>query len=650
MRAVRKALRSPLVAGLLVGVLVSAAILGLRVRGYLETAELKVYDLSLRQLPLPDTEESRITLIGITEPDIQALGRWPLTDAILAKAVAKLLDYGPRAIGLDIYRDLPVPPGQEAFEHILRSHPNVIAVMKFGHDIHSRVMAPAVIRGTDQVGFNDLLVDRDGIVRRGLLFLDDAGEVAYSFALRVALLSLKAEGVVPQPDPVNPDHLRLGSTTFRPLEPTDGGYAHADARGYQLLLNFQGGRRSPPSFTLTSLLAGTVEPRMIRDKIVLIGVTAASVPDLFHIPYSSDLGSVYGVLLHAQIISQLIRAALEGDSPLTTLDDAKEAVWIVLWGLLGGGIGLVARSIWRFLLFSAGGLVILVLCVHMAFVWGWWIPSVPPAVSWVLAASLVTAYMTSQEKRQRAALMQLFSRHVSPEVAELIWQQREQFWEGGRPRSQHVIVTVLFTDLEGFTTVSEKMAPQALMDWTNTYIEIMAEVVMRHGGTVDDYYGDAIKANFGVPFPRSSEAEIKQDAVNAVNCALAMEVELRGLNEIWRAQHLPEVRMRIGIFTGPAVAGSLGSAQRLKYTTLGDTVNIAARLESFEKESWEIDAGASPCRILIGESTLRYVEERFVTKRIGDLTLKGKYEKVTVCRVLGRNEQPLDRIREEGSP
>lgn len=233
-------------------------------------------------------------------------------------------------------------------------------------------------------------------------------------------------------------------------------------------------------------------------------------------------------------------------------------------------------------------------------------------------------------------LMNLFKKHVSPEIVETIWAQRDQFLDGGRLRTQKVIATVLFTDLEGFTTVSEKMEPSALMDWLNFYMESMVQIVIKHGGVIDDYYGDSLKADFGVPLPRSTEAEFSQDAISAVDCALAMEREMIRLNLSWREQGLSPVRMRIGINTGPAVAGSLGSAQRLKYTTIGDTVNIASRLESFEKEAVDPFSDQSPCRILIGESTLRFLGQHYLVQQVGVTALKGKDEKITVYRVFGR--------------
>jgi adenylate cyclase len=133
-----------------------------------------------------------------------------------------------------------------------------------------------------------------------------------------------------------------------------------------------------------------------------------------------------------------------------------------------------------------------------------------------------------------------------------------------------------------------------------------------------------------VPLPRT--------AVAAVDCALAMEKELKRPNTIWQRQNFPTVEMRIGIFTGPVVAGSLGSAQRLKYTTVGDTVNVASRLESFDKELVDPELADSPCRILIGETTLGYLGHQFQTKIVGEANLKGKDERVTIYRVIGRAE------------
>jgi CHASE2 domain-containing sensor protein len=184
--------------------------MGLRSTGALESLELAAYDWCLRLQPEPPGEDPRIVLIQITERDIRVQQRWPLTDRTLAQALEHIAQARPRAIGLDIFRDIPVPPGGEELAEVLQNNPNIIAMMKFGSGGEDTVPPPSVLKHTEQVGANDIVVDPDGVVRRGLLFLDDGKTTAYSFALRLALLYLQAEGVVPQPDQSNPEHLRLG--------------------------------------------------------------------------------------------------------------------------------------------------------------------------------------------------------------------------------------------------------------------------------------------------------------------------------------------------------------------------------------------------------------------------------------------------------
>ncbi len=492
-----------------------------------------------------------------------------------------------------------------------------------------------MLEGTDQVGFNDLKVDPGGIVRRALLFMDDGQTVSSSFALKLALLYLQMEGIGAQPDPVNPQYLRIGETTIKPFEQNDGGYVRIDAKGYQFLVDFSDPNKSFTTTSLTRLLSGEVDAEAIKDRVVLIGVAAQSVGDLFFTSHSrGSQGGRYfhGVFIHAFVTSELIRFAFDESSPIETASEGLEVFYILLWGLIGGAIGFWARSPWRFAITGFGSLSIMALAAYYALSKGWWIPLVPPAAAWIASAAVGTAYLSNQEKRLRAQLMQLFSKHISPEVAEVIWSQREQFMDGGRPRSQKLTATVLFSDMKGFTSVSEKMDPQSLLDWLNIYMESMTQLIMKYGGVVDDFAGDGIKADFGVPLPRNNEAEIQQDAVNAVNCALEMEKEMSRLNNLWQKKNLPLAGIRIGIITGPVVAGALGSSQRMKYTTIGDSVNTASRLESYDKNL----AKESLCRILIGETTLRYLDSNFITEPIGQVSLKGKDEKMTVYRVFGK--------------
>jgi adenylate cyclase len=623
----------PCIIAIFVSTAVFLAIGGIRSAGYLEYLELMAYDWYIRNQPVFSESSQPIVIISMNEVDIQNQGRWPISDETIAQTLDTLIQNEPRTIGVDIFRDLPVPPGSEKLDSILKENKNIITVMKFGDN---GVPPPKAVKDTNQIGFNDILVDPGGIVRRGLLFLDDGDSVYYSLALRLALQYLAYEGIYPQPDGLNPQHISLGGTTISPIGPNGGSYVGIDARGYQFFVDYVKAVEPFPEITLTSLLSNEFEPDTINDKIVIIGVTAQSVKDLFYTPYSRGFRSkqqLSGVLLHAYITDQLLKVALHDYQPRRSISDREENLWILLWSLLGGLVALLGGSPLRFSIVGSGNILILCLISFYAFLKSWWIPLVPPTIAWIISAAIVTVYLSSREKSQRSLLMQLFSKYVSPEIAESIWQQRDDFFDNGRPRPQKLEVTVLFSDLKGFTALSESMDPNALVSWLNTYLEAMVKLVRDHGGIIDDYAGDGFKANFGVPLPRKNREEISQDAVNAVRCALLMEREMRKLNELWLKQNLPATGMRIGIFTGPAVAAVVGSSSRLKYTTIGDTVNIAARLESFDKNI----AQESLCRILIGESTLRYLKGQFKTEKVGEEVLKGKERKTTIYRIVGKN-------------
>ena len=636
----RQLSRFPLLAAFAASGLVFVVVYGLRTLGALEPLELAAYDWHLRLRPAPQRPAPPVVLITVTEKDIQQLGTWPVPDAVLAEALETISRANPRAIGLDIYRDVPVPPGHERLSAVFRERPRIVAAMLVPHADKPGVAPPPALRDTDRVGFTDMIVDPDGTVRRGLLMVDDGERVFYSLPLRVALLYFAQEGIRVQGDPDNPAHLRIGRTTLRPFEPSDGSYVRADAGGYQFLLDYRDRIDAFPVVTLGQLLAGRFDPALLENKIVLIGVAAESVKDSFYTPYRRSLADgnrvLYGVALYGHMVSQLLRAAAAGDAPVAVVSEMREALWILLWSLLGGAAALGLRSTWRFALAIAGGLALLFAAVHGLFVLGWWIPVVPPALGWVGAAGVVTAYVLSREKKERAELMSLFSSYVSAQLAEAIWKDRDQFLSGGRPRPQRLTATVFFSDVASFTTVSERLDPQILMDWFYEFMEAVTPVVSDHGGVIFRFIGDSIMAVFGVPVPRASEKEIAQDASNAVKCALAIQARVIALNSSLAQRGLPPIGMRIGILTGPMVAGSLGSAKRLEYNVHGDTVNTASRLEGFDKDSFNPDYFNAPCRILVGESTFTLLGDEFHGELVGEVRLKGKTSAIRIYRIQGR--------------
>ena len=625
-----------------IGLLVVLAVMAMRTAGWLESVEMAMYDWALRLRPVAVQTDPHILLISITEEDIHHIGHWPLLDEEVAHILEILTHLGAKTVGLDIYRDIEVPPGRELLNKVLATHREIITVMKFPDQDNEGILGPKILQETDQIGFNDLMIDSGGTVRRGFLFLEDEGQVASSFALLLALRYLEHEGIIPRPDPNTPEFLRLGNTTIRPLNPNDGSYADADTRGYQFLLKFSGGPLPFSNFSLTDLLEGKVPAKEIAGKIVLIGMVAESVGDNFFTPLSRGLNvhqQMSGIAIHGHMVRQLLQIALDDDPPIQSVSEEWEWGWILFWGVLGAWIGLRALSPSRFagIVIAGGGTVAVI--GYLALLNNWWIPLFSPILAWTLSGTLGIAWSLKEERQERDLLMRLFGQHVDAEIAETIWQERHQILKEGRIPARKLTVTVLFADLGGFTSVAEQLSPQELMNWLNTYMEALAGVVRKHKGIIDDYYGDGVKVNFGVPLPRTTDKAIGQDAINAVQCGLAMRREVVRLNETRGQPSFPVVRIRIGIATGPAVAGSLGSADRLKYTTMGDTVNVAARLEQLGKETTEDDKESESGTLLIGETTFRYLDSSWQMKQVGEVLLRGKKEGVNVYQVLGPSMQ-----------
>jgi adenylate cyclase len=391
--------------------------------------------------------------------------------------------------------------------------------------------------------------------------------------------------------------------------------------------------KSPRKFTTYSLddvLSNRVNHDVWRDKIVLIGEGAESAHDFETTPLQVNAP---GVELNAQILDQLLRAAGRGDKPTTSWNEPMELTWIFLWCFIGGIVGFFVRRPLPLLAVCCALAGALSAICWMAFVHDFWLPFLPALGANLIAAAIVTGYMRYQERKDREMLMRLFSQNVSPAVAQSIWLHREEFMEGHRPRPQKLFATVLFTDFRNFAAISEKLQPPDVMDWVNEYLEALALQVERHHGVIDKYMGDAIMAVFGFPLALTADADVRRDACNAVHCALDMGTQLSRLNDVWETRGRAPVQVRVGISSGPAVAGCIGTSDRLEFTMIGDTVNTAERLESFDKDY----APTDPCRILIDQSTLELLDGKFATELVQTIKLKGKEETTSIYRVLGRN-------------
>jgi len=610
--------------------------------GGFEAAELAVHDRLLAWQSSGRQPSEHIVVIGISELDIQRYG-WPLSDQLLADSITKLLSAGASVVGVDLYRDLPVGAGAEQLRKVLSEHDTVIGVEKFPDAEGNRVAPPPALAATERFGFSDMLIDPDGVVRRGLLYAFHGEQVGVAFALRIAAVALQSSGLtLGAAEDGSP---RLGEATFTPLESDFGGYAAADASGYQFPLSFAGAGGDYERLSLSQVLDSPTDRLPLGGKLVLIGVTSQSVNDSFMVPTGGmmhALKPIFGVALHAQIVDQIMRLAT-GRERLTGSVPRVVKVCLMLIACVAGAFA--GSGTGRLRLVGLCLFLSLLLAGYLGYSLALWLPWVAPLTGMATAAVAVTGFRAAREQADRKLLMELFGRHVSPRVAEHLWAQRQLLLERGRLKSERINITVMFSDLVGFTALTESLQPEALFARINEYMQTMTGAIIEHEGMVEKYLGDGIMALFGAPIARSTELEFSIDAANAVDAALAMARRLEELNHQWQSEGLPAVAMRIGIQSGPVVSGTLGNQSRFEYSVLGDTVNTAARLESFDK-SYNPDNAA--CRILVGAATRALLGDQFDLESAGFFELKGKAAPVEIFRIIGRSNKRENHETEMG--
>jgi CHASE2 domain-containing sensor protein len=400
------ALRQFLPRTLIASTITTALILGVRSLGLLQPLELMAFDqlMRLRPAELPD---SRFLIVTISEADIQTQDpeqrRGSLSDQALNQLLVTLEQHQAAVVGLDVYRDFAVRPDTVGLANRLRQSDRFIAICKSSNrSADPTGTAPPPEVTSDQLGFSDFVEDADGILRRHLVFMtpdpDSPCTTPYAFNARLAFQYLKQSGVTPQ---FTPDgHLQLGKTVFPRLLNRTGGYQALDARGGQLLLNYRS-LSSPeaiaPQVSLTKLLSGQVNPDAIRDRIVLIGVTAAGAGDYWLTPYGSGpTQRVPGVMLQAQMASQLISAVLDQRPILGGWAWWQDGLWIWGWAGVGGIVIGYGRSLRRQTVGVVIALGVLTGLSLVLLVQGVWVPLVPAAIGIVLTGGVLRYLHTNR--------------------------------------------------------------------------------------------------------------------------------------------------------------------------------------------------------------------------------------------------------------
>ena len=398
---------------------VAGLVILFRLSGILQGWEWTTYDFYMRLRPTEE-RDLRIGIVGIDENDIKNLKESIIPDGTLADLLEKVKAMKPRAIGLDLYRDLSVPPGHEKLLKVFQTTPNLIGIQKVaGEAGRDTVAASPVLKKLGQIGANDLPIDADNRIRRGFFYLSDGQENVHSFGLYLAGHYLEKDGIAPQAI-ARTENWQIGKAVFVPFESNDGGYQWADARGFQFLINYRGGNKFFETVSMTDILKNRVTADWGRDRLILIGKVGESFKDVFFTPYSSVFGvsqSIPGVEIHANIASQIISAALDGRPLIRTWPDPIEWLWILFWSGAGATISWQFRYIeevkksssrWGFVCL---GVVTLFGSTYGAFLLGWWLPVIPPSLALLGSAIAITAYIA----RTGVEIRKTFGRYLTNE-------------------------------------------------------------------------------------------------------------------------------------------------------------------------------------------------------------------------------------------
>ena len=598
---------------------ITGLVILMRFFGLLQFGELGAYDAYMRMRPL-ESPDNRIVIVGYNEEDVRALKKPIFSDADYAKLLNKLKAMEPKVIGLDVYRDVPMEPGHQELVEVFKSTPNIIGIKKVVGEIQQVTPAPPALEEKKQAGANDLKVDSDKKIRRGYVFvtLQDGKNVG-SFASYIVEEYLKNFDISFE---VEGNKVRLGKAVLEPFEPNDGSYVHQDAGGHQIILNYRGPSGYFETVSMMDILEDRVSPDWGRDRIILIGAVTQSFNDLHSTPYSSslirNLEPMSGVEVHANLISQLISSAIDGRSMIKIWGDTYEWIWILFWSGVGAAAtwkwrtasGASYFSIWKVItIFVAGG--ILFASTYIAFLWNWWLPVVPAFLAMITSAVIITAYIarTAQDIRKT------FGRYLTDEVVATLLEGPEGLKLGGERRK----ITILTSDLRGFTALSERLPPEEVVKILNFYLGSMAEVITNYHGTIDEFMGDGILVLFGAPISR------EDDPIRSVACAIEMQLAMKSVNQQMKEWGLTSLEMGIGINTGEVVVGNIGSLKRTKYGIVGSQVNLTYRIESYTTGG----------QILISGTTLKEVGSIIKIHDEKEVMPKGVKKPITIYNIIG---------------
>ncbi len=551
--------------------------------------------------------QAPVVIVAIDDESFASMPeRWVWPRHFYARLVSNLKKLGAKAVGFDVIYSEPTarnPKEDAAFAEAVKKAGNVtlgMAVLYEENDKGSRTKALLPIQplaeAAKSLGLIQHVYDEDTNIRRSY-FLVDEGDKRY-YSMSAELLS-----------------------TYYGLDKTDlvikdgnacwGKFKIPLYEGNMVLVNFAGPSRTFETVPFYKVYYNEgIKPGQFKDKIVLVGSTAELLHDVFVTPFATYGEKMPGVEIHANVINTIFNS-----SYIYRMNALSGFVLLITIGLLTSFL-LFRIQAWQGLIVASAEIAAYTMLSQYLFnSYNYIIDFVNPVFCVALCYLSISTYKVGVEEREKRKIKSLFSKYVSDVLVEDLVAGGE-LKLGGEKKE----ISVLFSDIRGFTSMSEKMQPEEVVSLLNEYLSEMTESIFTYGGMLDKFVGDAVMALFGTPAP------LKDHALQAVRTAFDMKKRLARLNEKWAAEGRPQLKIGIGINSGPAVAGNMGSLKRMEYTVIGDTVNLASRLESATKS---LDAG-----ILVSEKTYNMVSGFVKARKIEGVTVKGKEEALTVYDLL----------------
>lgn len=535
-----------------------------------------------------------IVIVGIDDLTYTEVGRWPFSRAIQSDIFNEILEDDPSVLGIDILYDAEMSDGED--QELIQSLANGQVVVAKAFSTNSldtmddtQLMIEPFEGLADQVesGYINTVPNAlDGVVRTVALKKTYQGADVYSFDYKILEAYLSDADL----------------KDFRER------YSHLTYKDIQYI-DYVGGPGTFEAFSAYEVLDKRLPEGYFEDKIVLFGPYAVGMQDNYTTPLDK-VTDMYGVEVHANVIQNLLEDSFhQQGSPLVILG------MMPLCGLLS--FYLSKKLSLRMTLILNGVLMVAIGAFgKLAFELGHIYEIVYPLALVLLVTIVMMAYRYIEQLMEKRRVTDIFGKYVAPQIVDKILEAGEEHLKlGGAKRD----ISVLFVDIRGFTPLSEVAAPEEVVEILNDYLELCSKAIFNNNGTLDKFIGDAAMAIFNAP------TELEDHAYKAVETAWEMKQEGEKLKQVLYERFGKEVAFGIGINTGEAIVGNIGSSVRMDYTAIGDTVNTASRLEG----------QAKPGQILISKATFEAVEDKIKARSLGSVSVKGKEKHIEVYQVEG---------------